>query len=140
MSCGWVFNDNMEVDAAKEAKINGLANLKYKYVGSGAQGTLMYVYPKLVSNSGLSIDKDSNCLIINPKEEILIPIVVEFCSAESSQIQKTLSFDIWPSLYRDPINYTFTITAKYESSMDEQIMQTQQELMTSNSKYNIIYK
>lgn len=141
LSYGWVFDGTEDGTNIKNKKI-GISNLKYKYVGSGtqAQGTLMYVYPKLVSNSGLSIDKDSNCLIINPKEEILIPIVVEFCCAESSQIQKTLSFDIWPSLYRDPINYTFTITAKYESSMDEQIMQTQQELMTSNSKYNIIYK
>lgn len=155
LSYGWTFNGVDDFKDAQTKKKNGVTNLMYKFAGNEFDTdndgnkilkTLMYVYPKLVSDTGLSIDNDSNCLVINPKEEILIPIVVEFCcventeNAENTEIQKTLSFDIWPSLYKEPINYTLTITAKYESTIDEQIIQTQQELMSTNSKYNIIYK
>lgn len=107
-----------------------------------AKSTCMYVYPKLTTRMGLNIETNSNYLIINPKEEILIPLVVEYYCDETilPVINKTLSFDIWPSLYKDPVNYTFTIEAKYESDIEEQILVEQQNQVTVGSKYNIVYK
>jgi hypothetical protein len=83
-------------------------------------------------------------MILYPNDEIIIPIVVEFCvqrDSDKSSISKTMSFDIRPSLYKDPINYKFTIVSKYENTIQEDILANQQESYNkSNSKYNIIFK
>ena len=85
-------------------------------------------------------------MIIKPKEEIIIPIVVEYyinITKDSSKdsISKILSFDMLPSLYKDAINYTFKITAKFNNSAQDRIIAAQQSSYNINDiKYNTIYK
>jgi hypothetical protein len=110
----------------------------------------MYVYPKIQNDQSLLIPNSSAGLVLNPNDEILIPIVVEFkCQQQSTEkgnespgyVQKTISFDIKTSLYKDPINYTATFVAKYEHTDQDKIMIAQQtEYNTNTSKYNVIYK
>ena len=100
----------------------------------------MYIYPKLSNKDSLLI-KNGNYLAINPNDEILIPIVVEFKQLTIDDIHKTISFDIQTSLYKDPTNYTVTFVAKYEHTDQDKIMIAQQTEYNSNtSKYNVIYK
>ena len=51
-----------------------------------------------------------------------------------------MSFDIRPSLYKDPVNYTFTIIAKKENTVQDQVLASQQATYLENTKYNVIYK
>ena len=114
-----------------------------------AAGAYMYMYPQLTSPNGLCINSDSigSWLEVKPNDEIMIPIVVEYkivkndANNSSAQvIQKTMSFDIWTSLYNDPINYTFTVIAKHDNTIQDQLMTSQQAAYSTNTKYNIIYK
>lgn len=103
--------------------------------------SFMYVYPKLNQKNGLQI-QNSNYLTLNPNDEILIPIVVEYNVKEKQpKIQKSISFDILTSLYKDPTNYKVTFVSKFEHTDQDKIMIAQQtEYNTNTSKYNVIYK
>lgn len=133
-------------NAALASKNDGREWL-YSYIDNETSlinNKVMFVYPKLTSKYGLCVDKDESNMILYPNDEIIIPIVVEFCvqrDSDKSSISKTMSFDIRPSLYKDPINYKFTIVSKYENTIQEDILANQQESYNkSNSKYNIIFK
>lgn len=82
--------------------------------------TVSYLYPYLSNRYGLCIDSDTvgDCLQLKPNEEILIPLIFEFrinkdgdANGEVST-KKTISFDILPSLYKDPKTYTLEVSAK----------------------------
>jgi hypothetical protein len=104
----------------------------------------MWIYPKLTDQYGLCINSNLNYLQINPKDKLIIPIAIEFSNPQNKPnkcFKKTISFDIWPSLYKDPVNYSFTINAKYENStQDKLVSQQQADYNGTESKYNIIYK
>ena len=91
-----------------------------------------------------SLNSNLNYLQINPKDKLIIPIAVEFSTPQDKSnkcFKKTMSFDIWTSLYKDPINYSFTINAKYENTVqDKLVAQQQTDYNGTESKYNIIYK
>jgi disulfide oxidoreductase YuzD len=122
-------------------------NIKYDGDNDVAHGyqnsSFMFVYPKLNQKNSLQI-QNSNFLTLNPNDEILIPIVVEYQVIEGEgnpKIQKSISFDILTSLYKDPTNYKVTFVAKYEHTDQDKIMIAQQtEYNTNTSKYNVIYK
>lgn len=101
---------------------------------------LMFVYPKLNDRNGLLV-RNSKYEVLNPGDEIMIPIVVEFKVTSAVSIQKTISFDIQTSLYKDPTNYSITFVSKYDDSEQDRIMAAQQsEYNSTNTKYNVIYK
>lgn len=82
--------------------------------------TGMIIYPYLNTQYGLCIDSDDkrSYLTIKPGEEIIIPLYCKYyIESVGEEIKKTLSFDLRTSLYKDPINYTFTVVAKYENSL-----------------------
>lgn len=99
-----------------------------------------YMYPKLSNKYGLCLNSDESgsYLLLKPNEEIIIPICFEYQLNETERnISKTMSFDIWPSLYQDPITYTFSVQAKLElSSQDKVIMSNNKR----NHKFNSIIK
>jgi hypothetical protein len=109
--------------------------------------TQAYMYPKLSHRFGLSLETNSvgSYFILGPKEEIIIPIVFEYYVKEDTQISKTMSFDILPSLYKDPISYSFRVTAKYQNSAQDKITATNQQQYKnwwgdSGVKYNTTFK
>lgn len=68
-------------------------------------------------------------------------VLVQPTNVNSSYIQKTMSFDIWPSLYKDPINYKFTITSKVENSIYDTLLANQQtKFNEANTEYIPIFK
>lgn len=111
---------------------------------NGNRPSDMWIYPKLTNQYGLCINSNLNYLQINPKDKLIIPIAVEFSNPQNKSnkcFKKTISFDIWPSLYKDPINYSFTINAKYENTVQDKLIAEQQSgYNDTESKYNIIYK
>ena len=155
--------------------------------------SLMYTYVKLKNRYGLNINTQDainylGYLLLNPNDEIVINIIVEFRLDEQpthvldnfnyrpaeeketpeyvvyytgridkkedgnsyrgivtkdlvTKINRTFSFDVWTSLYKEPKNYTFTIIAQNESSPEDKIINNmQKDMMASNTKYNVIYK
>lgn len=114
-----------------------------KDIGLNDNTPRMWVYPELQTSNGLCVTNNAeNYLQINPKDKIVIPFVVEFfVSKKSNNIKKTISFDMWTSLYKDPTNYSFTINAKYENTVQDKLIAEQQSgYNAAESKYNVIYK
>ena len=69
-------------------------------------------------------DERSAYILLNPNEELVIPIVYEyrFDTDEVTSITKTMAFDVRPSLYKDPVTYTFQITAKRTVTLTEKLL------------------
>lgn len=107
--------------------------------------SIMYVYPKLSSRYGLCIENtnNENCLNLDPGAEIIIPIAVRFYvnNDEITYMDRTISFDLYTSLYKDPINYSFKVTVKYSASALDGLISNNQNMYNNNdSKYNPIIK
>jgi hypothetical protein len=86
----------------------------------------------------LCIDSDDarSYLIINPGEEIIVPLYCEYkVSKPNSLINKTISFDLRTSLYNDPVNYTFTLTAKNTTTVSDKLT-----LLNKNNIWNRLTK
>ena len=106
-----------------------------------------YMYPKLSDRYSMSLDSNTvgDHLVIGPHEEIIIPIVFEYYIKDDSGdavINKTMSFEIWPSLYKDPISYTFKVTAKYSASSQDKVIASNKKKFSSwiTRNNNVIYK
>lgn len=101
----------------------------YKKYKIDSYGTL--IYPKIREELALCMNNDTTNTyrLLSPGEEIVIPMLFEYKLDEGHQeISKTVSLDIRPSLYNDPINYTFKVTAKMNNT-------TQDKLITTSRKY-----
>jgi hypothetical protein len=87
-------------------------------------GTSAWLYPKISNKYSLCLDDNSigNNIILKPYEEIIIPVIFEYYVKDGETINKTMSFDIMPSLYKDPISYNFTITAKYSNTPQDKLV------------------
>lgn len=86
--------------------------------------TGMVIYPYVSTKHGLCIDSNDvkTYMIVNPGEEIIVPLYCEYkVAVPNSLIKKTLSFDLRTSLYNDPLNYTFTITAKNTTTVSDKL-------------------
>ena len=90
--------------------------------------TSMTMYPLVKEKHSLCMDNDSprTYLTLAPHEEIVVPIIVEYYinNDDKRSITKTMSFDIRTSLYQDPVNYTFSVTAKYASTTQDKLITT----------------
>lgn len=117
---------------------------KYKYNDDGAQleENTMYLYPKLQDRYGLCLDTDikGSYIVLAPGDEIIVPIVVEYYVG-SGTVSKTLSFDLLPSLYRDPVNYSFKVIANtINSSLDKVIAAGKNKFNTLRKNIPIRYQ
>ena len=100
------------------------------FKGLTSNGAMMY--PALSNKYGICIDSNTgyDYELVSPSSSLIIPIIFEFKLGGNGlqSIQKTMSFDLRTSLYRDPINYTFTIIAKKKST-------NQDIVLSANRKY-----
>lgn len=120
------------------------------YTGEQSQGTVFaFMYPKLSNRYGLCLDSNTvgSSLVLAPHEEILIPIIFEYKveGGSNSSISKIMSFEILPSLYKDPIPYTFKVTAKNTETIQDKIIMTNKKLHKTwwgenKLKYPTIFK
>jgi hypothetical protein len=112
---------------------------QYKYTADEAPGsTCMYLYPSLGDRYDLCLDTDIKgaYILLTPGDEIIVPIMVEYYVANGESINKTMAFDILPSLYQDPIPYTFTVVAKWEDDTLDKVTKSNKSYLRklNNSK------
>lgn len=101
--------------------------------GDDAKGSVMYPYIKEEFFLCMDSDVTNSYKVLNPQENIIIPIVFKYRLDDSTNVvSKTMSFDLRTSLYSDPINYTFKVTAKMNNSTQDKLISTSRRL----SKYN----
>jgi hypothetical protein len=125
---------------------SNLLSLDSTYVKCNVDKSLsnssMYVYPKLSNQYDLCTGSNDigTHRLLKSKEEIIIPIVVEyFIDSTIPTLSKTMSFDILPSLYKDPINYTFKITAKADLTPQDRLIHNRDLILHTDSiKYNAL--
>lgn len=92
---------------------------------TSAQKLNMVIYPYVTTKYGLCIDSDDvrSYVVINPGEEIIVPMYCAFVASEpSSQVERTISFDLRTSLYNDPVNYSFKVVGKNTASIQDQLL------------------
>ena len=85
--------------------------------------TSAVVYPKLNEITSLCLDNSNKMVykVINPGESIIVPIYMKYyLNDAATTINKTLSFDLRTSLYKDLNNYTFTVVFKQESTLEDE--------------------
>jgi hypothetical protein len=85
------------------------------------------MYPAIKDKYSLCIDSDETKVYyeLRPTSEVIIPVLVEYYLDEDvNEVTKTLSFDMRTSLYQEPLNYTFNVTAKYEDSTQDKVIRS----------------
>ena len=122
-------------DTSKLSNKLSTSKSQYKsYADVKFNKTAAYMYPKITDKYGLCIDSNSvgSYLSLAPNEEIIIPIIFEFYINQDEAISKTMSFDILPSLYKDPITYTFRVNAKYSLNTSDKVMVSGRATLLNN--------
>lgn len=122
-------------DTSKLSNKLSTSKSQYKsYADVKFNKTAAYMYPKITDKYGLCIDSNSvgSYLSLAPNEEIIIPIIFEFYINQDEAISKTISFDILPSLYKDPITYTFRVNAKYSLNTSDKVMVSGRATLLNN--------
>lgn len=135
--------DSLYVTGDK-SNISGMNSLDKEHVcyenNDSHTGTRAYIYPLLYSEYDLCIGVDGagQHIKLNPYESINIPIVFEYkIEGNSSKITKYMSFDLRPSIYKDPITYKFGVTAKYSDTPAKKAILTYKKPVTGIvSRYN----
>lgn len=104
--------------------------------------TSMVIYPYLNTEYGLCVDNDSNrsYLLLNPGEEIIIPMYCGYYVDEEENIMKTISFDIRNSLFTDPINYTFEVVAKNKISIQDKLSLNNKRALFNRPQTSLLYE
>lgn len=112
-----------------------------------ANNTVAFMYPYVQDKYALCMDSDTlgSYLTMAPHEEIVIPIIFEYRIMSNESINKTMTFDLRSSLYKDPITYTFRVNAKNTASTQDKVVASNRQKYTQwhntdNQKYNITIK
>ena len=103
----------------------GLTDAKKIYSYSKMTEDDIYMFPYITSSKDICItDSDTmNCKLLYPGEALEVKLHVRFklSLSESTSayrsLEKTMSFDLRNSLYSDPINFKFTVRAKYSNDL-----------------------
>ena len=85
----------------------------------------MVIYPYIQNNDSLIIDNPSisSYLVLACGESVVVPLYITyFVGGDSTEEIRYISFDIRPSLYRDPVTYTIRFTAKLEDDSRDVIL------------------
>ena len=90
---------------------------------------------EMLSNITIAESGSGACKIIQPGETISVPLMFKYKFPSNVEgnpsTEKTMSFDIRTSLYKDPINYVYTIKAKYIESTGDKLSK-----QVNKTKYN----
>ena len=92
---------------------------------SAADNNGMAIHPYVNNEYGLCLESDSarSALSIAPGEEVVVPMLCSYrVTTPGGYINKTVSFDIRTSLYQDPVNYMFTVTAKNTATVQDKVL------------------
>lgn len=77
--------------------------------------------PMLNNINDITIPTGTNKKVLKPGESVSIALdfryLLSSVDGKNTTIEKTMSFDIRPSLYADPINYTFKVCANFYDTL-----------------------
>lgn len=118
---------------SNESKYNSLeTDLKDKF------GSIIYPFLREEFSLCMNNDTTNTYKLLAVGEEIVVPLIMEYkLSDDNDNISKTISFDLRTSLYSDPINYTFKVTAKMNNSTQDKLISANKKSI-NGVKYNTI--
>lgn len=113
-------------------ELSGVLN-QYIDLGSNIGVTL---YPCITNEKSLICNNIGTISyqLLNPGDTIVVPMLLKYKLDVDKQISKTISFDLLPSLYQDPINYEFTVTCKYNLTYQDRALMNNRKY-TEDVKY-----
>lgn len=113
-----------------------------------SMGILMY--PKIREEFSICTNNDNikSYVQLAPGADMIIPISFEYrlrdIGGEENNtlnaVSKTMSFDIRTSLYEDPTNYTFKVTAKLNNTTQDKLIKTNRKYITETNYKSIVTK
>lgn len=105
----WAINNALSLDTPLSSLNNNLIKMNDE---PGAS-----LLPMLNDIKYITIPTGTNKKVLKPGESVSIALdfryLLESVDGKNTSIEKTMSFDIRPSLYADPINYTFKVCANF---------------------------
>ena len=119
-------NDDQLISNNAGQKISSKKNAIPESVTASLSPSGLYyatMFPYIGQLSGICINNNDKKYTLEPGESITVPISFfywfnEQAASDSLEtISRTMSFDIRTSLYRDPVNYRFTVSADYNSNI-----------------------
>ena len=122
-------NDDQLVSNDASQKISSKKNAIPESVTTSLSDSALYyatLFPYIGQLSGICINNNDQKYTLEPGESITVPISFFYWFKTTSDpsvldsletINRTMSFDIRTSLYRDPVNYRFTVSADYNSNI-----------------------
>lgn len=93
--------------------------------GKVPEKTVLFMYPYVNNIDYLLVKQISNYdryYELGANDTIYIPIMIEYYSDRTNEISKSISFDLYTSLYRDPVTYTFNITVAKDAKPLDSIL------------------
>lgn len=130
-----------------QKSVNNILSLDKKYTSSDeflANGGSLessinaqwyaWLYPMLKEQYSLCLDGDTvnDYITFAPGEQIIIPLIFEYIlygvpqtdmpAITTGYISKIISFDLRTSLYNDPVNYIFQVTAKNSAKAADKLI------------------
>lgn len=101
-------------------------------------GTIIYPILKERYVLCTGADNINSYYELNSGDYVTVPIMFEYrVNDDNDEISKYISFDLRTSLYKDPINYTFKVTAKMNNSAQDKLLLTSRKY-TDSIKYNTV--
>lgn len=100
-------------------------NNELKLTGNG-----LLMYPYLIKENGLKLTykETTKYMLLNKEDDIVIPIYVQYklgaagAGSGTTNIKRTMSFDVRTSLYNDPLTYSFTIEVTKDETVDNKLV------------------
>lgn len=126
VSLGFLLDSNKYEFKVKYEDNNGESITKSMLCGG-------FFVPNLVSKSQILCTEDNNSYIqINVGDSISVPLVFEYyLNSKNNSVTKTISFDLTKSLLKSTDNYVLSVTAKYNSSLNQDSLKESNYLMDS---------
>ena len=132
-----IYTNKYYYSPASSPASNDLLSVDYDFYILNEDGACLY--PFLNDKNGLCIkgEEYNGFEKIDPGHSIVINLLFKYKLKGLSSIRKTMSFDVRTSLYKDPINYTFSIVAKQSlSDIDKALVANNKSI--NDTKYSTI--
>lgn len=129
---------------ARDRFVNSSSPEYVKRTNKEQYTTFAYMYPRVRDEYALCMpsNKIGDYIVINPGEEIVIPIIFEYKIADKNytSISKTMAFDLRTSLYKEPYSYAFKLLAKKTSSVQDKVIESNRKNYTGMYDTSLKYK
>lgn len=92
----------------------------------------LFMNPSFKNNICTNGSSPNSHKTLAPGDSLVIPIVYKYFVKQKNSIKKTINFDVKYSLFKEPLNYSITFVANYNTILHHKIITTDYVISNSN--------